>query len=136
MILMSVINLEKIPTWRRFSTMTKVEMAKDIYFEMWIIFDIWCEKRFALCIHRANSIKIAFWTCNLWTGWSVIYKFVNRFWLNLHYSNSKKFSTSYVKDNSHSQMDISCHFDFCNSRRNALLSDSPVFKLRLQDTKL
>ena len=33
-------------------------------------------------------------------------------------SNSKKFSTSNVKNNSHLQMDIFCHFDFCHSRRN------------------
>ena len=37
------------------STMTKVEMAKDIYFEMWIIFDIWCAKRFAICIGQIQS---------------------------------------------------------------------------------
>ena len=39
----------------------------------------------------ANSIKTALWTCNLWTEWSVTYKSVNWFWLNLPlYQNSKK----------------------------------------------
>ena len=37
------------------STMTKVEMAKDIYFEIWIIFHIWCAKRFAICIGQIQS---------------------------------------------------------------------------------
>ena len=59
---------------------------------------------------RANSIKIALW--------SVSYKFVNWFWLNLPNWNSKKFSTSKVKSNSHLQMDIFCHFDLCHCRRN------------------
>jgi hypothetical protein len=77
------------------SNMTKVEMAKDIYLQMWFIFDIWCGK---LChLDGANSIKTALWACNLWTGLQAH----NWFWKNLPCPNSKKFSTSNIKNNSH-----------------------------------
>ena len=32
------------------STVSKVEIAKDIYLQMWKVFDIWCEKRFAILL--------------------------------------------------------------------------------------
>ena len=79
----------------------------------------WHLMRKTFChLDGANSIKIDLQTCNLWTGRSVSYKSVNWFRLNLPYPNGKKFSTSYIKKNSHLQIDIFFHFDFCHSRRN------------------
>ena len=38
------------------STMTKFEMAKDIHLQLWIVFDIWCGKLYAIWIGQ-NSIE-------------------------------------------------------------------------------
>ena len=38
----------------------------------------------------ANLLKTKLQTCNLQTGQSISYKYVNQFWLNLPHSNSKK----------------------------------------------
>ena len=40
------------------STMTKVKIAKDIHFQMWKFFDIWCEKRFAILVGQIQSKQI------------------------------------------------------------------------------
>ena len=40
--------------------MTKVEMAKNIYLQMWINFDIWCGKCFAIWFAPSNGKKITF----------------------------------------------------------------------------
>ena len=88
----------------------KVEMAKDIRFQKWIIFDIWCGN-FFLQIGQYNYK----------------YKSVNQFWWNLPYPNGKKFSRRNVETFSHLQLGIFCHFDVCYSRRNALgFSDIPL----------
>ena len=63
-------------------------------------------KTFCHLVIKAYSIENNLRACNSWTGCSVSYKFVNWFWLNLPYPNSKMFSTSNVKNNSHLQMDI------------------------------
>ena len=86
------------------STMTKVELAKYIHLQMWTLFVIDVENFLHLVM--ANSIENNLLACNSWTGRSVSYKFVNWFWLNLPYPNSKMFSTSNVENNSHLQMDI------------------------------
>ena len=85
---------------------------------MWNIFDIWCEKMFCY-LDRANSIKTNLQNCNLQIIRSISYKFVNWFWLNLPNWNSKKVSTSNVKNYSNLQMDIFCHFNLCHRKRNA-----------------
>ena len=66
---------------------------KNIYLKMWNFF---CHLMWKMFCHfyRANSIKTNLLTCNLWTKWSVSYKSVNLFWLNLPYRNGKTFSTS------------------------------------------
>ena len=46
------------------STITKVEMAKDI-FEMCIVFDIWCQKHFAIRIRQIQSKLLHEQVCKL-----------------------------------------------------------------------
>ena len=80
--------------------------------KMWKCFDNWCGKTFCY-LDRAYSIKNNLQTCNLQIGQ---YKY-----------KSVKFSSWNVVTFSHLQMDIFCHFNFCNSRRNALgFSDIPL----------
>ena len=116
MILICVINLEKIPTWRRFSTIiwqkSKWQNISILKCGLFLTFDV--KNVSVICIGQIQS-KLLYGPV---TRWSVSYKYVHWFWLNLHYPNSKKFSTSNVKNNSHSQMDIFYHFNFCHSRRN------------------
>ena len=40
------------------STMTKVEIAKDIHLQMWKVFDIWCGKCFAILVGQIQSKQI------------------------------------------------------------------------------
>ena len=67
------------------STMAKFETAKDIRFS--IVNCFWHLMRKTLYhLDRVNSIET-----NLGTNQFIIYKSVNEFWLNLPYSNGKKF---------------------------------------------
>ena len=78
----------------------------------------------------ANSIENNLRACNSWTGRSVSCK-VNWFWLNLPNQNRKMFSTSTVKNNSHLQMDIFYHLDFCHSRKNGFWAVKSAIRFML-----
>ena len=52
--------------------MTKVETVRIIHLEMWILFYIWCGKRFVICKFNWNQLK----SCNLLTCHFIGYKSV------------------------------------------------------------
>ena len=55
------------------------------------------------------------------TGWSISYKSIKQFRLNLLLQMAKYFCIWNGKTFSHLQMDIFCHFNFCYNRRNGFL---------------
>ena len=57
--------------------MTKVEIAKDIHLQMWKVFDIWCEKRFAILVGQIQSKLIYRFETYIPTSQSLNYKCVN-----------------------------------------------------------
>ena len=76
-----------------------------------------CTHQVCLCISYINN-RIESQQC-LQTIWSISYKSMNQFWLNLPYINGKTFSTSNVKKNPHFQIDIFVIGCEKHSRRNA-----------------
>ena len=90
-------------------------------------FDIWCWFFFSNCVGQIQSKLIyrldrlkreelpLFWDAPE-IGWSVSYKSVNQFWLNLSHPNSKNKSTSNVKK-FHIVCNIFSHFNISHNRK-------------------